>query len=94
MDFGDWFVTVSLLLQGAVIFFIGQRLELQQTSILLLIFAAVVVIGLALLRGQAAGIGRLIDQMGHVKNQLSETQDTLRDLSKCVDNIRDQMSES
>jgi hypothetical protein len=93
MDAGDWFVLISLVIQGAAIYAIGEWLELGEASTLLLILAAVVVIGLAQLRGQAAGLGRLIDQMGQLKEQLSDIQDSVRDLSKSVDDIRDQMPE-
>jgi len=70
MDAGDWIVMISLLIQGAGIYALTRWLELRQTDTLYLIFAAVVVIGLALLRGLAAGVGRLIDQGEELKKSI------------------------
>ena len=52
---------------------VGSNLELRSTTILWLILSAIVAIGLAGLRGQAAGIGHVTDDIEHIKSKLEDS---------------------
>lgn len=67
-----WFVTVSSVGTIGVIGWAGTKTEFASTTILWLIFGAIVTVGLAGLRGQATGIGRVIDDLDHIKSQLED----------------------
>ena len=68
----DWFVGLSVALRMLVIAGIGTFLELSETTVLWLIFGAVIAIGLSALRGQAAGLGKLLDEVGIIRESVAE----------------------
>ena len=64
----DWFVTVSLFLFISVVGLgLSSLKDVSTNTILWFIFSAVVGIGLASHRGQAAGLGEIIDILRQIR---------------------------
>ncbi|NIQ37656.1 MAG: hypothetical protein GTN81_03595 [Proteobacteria bacterium] len=62
------FVALVVGLQTAGIALAGLFLKVGEKAVLWCIFGAVVAIGLALLRGQAAGLGRIMDILAEIRS--------------------------
>lgn len=69
-DFG-LLVTLMIGIQTAAITVVGLLLDAGEKTILWLIFGAVVAIGLASLRGQAAGLGRITEILEQIREDRS-----------------------
>lgn len=65
-DFG-LFVALIVGVQTAVIAIAGLLLKVGEKAVLWLIFGAIVAIGLAVLRAQAAGLGRIMEALGEIR---------------------------
>ncbi|NIS68673.1 MAG: hypothetical protein GTO12_06880 [Proteobacteria bacterium] len=61
------FVALVVGIQTAGIAVAGLFLKVGEKAILWLIFGAIVAIGLAILRGQAAGLGRIMDILAEIR---------------------------
>jgi len=61
------FVALIVGLQTAGIAIAGLVLKVGEKAVLWLIFGAIVAIGLAILRGQAAGLGRIMDILAEIR---------------------------
>ncbi len=61
------FVALVVGIQTAGIAVAGLFLKVGEKAVLWLIFGAIVAIGLALLRGQAAGLGRIMDILAEIR---------------------------
>jgi len=69
-DFG-LLVTLMIGIQTAGITVLGLLLDAGEKTILWLIFGAIVAIGLATLRGQAAGLGRILEILEQIREDRS-----------------------
>ena len=65
-----WVVMLRTLVGTGLVGWAGSSLELASTTILWLILGAIMTIGSAGLQGQAAGLGRLIDDLEQLKSDL------------------------
>jgi hypothetical protein len=73
----DWLVALFVGVKVLVIAGVGVLLNLNETTVLWLIFGAVIAIGLSVLRGQAAGVGRLIDDVERNGADIDEIENRL-----------------
>lgn len=65
-----WLVTLSVLGTTVVIGLVGSGLGAEPRTALWFVVGAVLAVGLALLRGQAAGLGEIIDLLLEIRERL------------------------
>jgi hypothetical protein len=65
------FVALVVGIQTVGIAVAGLFLNVGEKAVLWLIFGAVVALGLAMLRGQAAGLGRIMDALEEIQERQS-----------------------
>ena len=65
------FVALIVGIQTVGIAIAGLFLNVGEKAVLWLIFGAVVALGLAMLRGQATGLGRIMDALNEIQGRQS-----------------------
>ena len=87
-DSVELFRDATIVGLAASFYFLGAVTNLSTTSVSWMILGALLAIGLCLLRGQASGLGRIIDQLDELKDELEKLKDELEELNS-TQSLRD-----